>query len=92
MEVKRFHIFVRGRVQGVGFRYFTQDIANSLRLSGWVRNTSDGRVEIEVQGNQELIDQFLQEINEGPSLSYVADLNITEVVLSSDSGEFRIRH
>lgn len=46
----RAHIFFSGIVQGVGFRYTTHKIASELKLTGWVRNLSDGRVEIVAEG------------------------------------------
>ncbi|MFT4006009.1 MAG: acylphosphatase [Lacrimispora sp.] len=49
----RKHIFVDGRVQGVGFRFRTQHYAAGLGLTGWVRNLDDGRVEMELQGTEE---------------------------------------
>ena len=58
------HILFYGRVQGVGFRYYAVNKANQLGLTGWVRNLYDGSVEMEVQGEEALIDQlviFLQE-------------------------------
>lgn len=60
----RKHILFYGRVQGVGFRYYAVNKANQLGLTGWVRNLYDGSVEMEVQGEEALIDQlviFLQE-------------------------------
>ena len=52
----RRHLTVRGRVQGVGFRCFAQETAESLGLTGWVRNREDGAVEAEAQGTVEVID------------------------------------
>ena len=52
-EKIRKHIFVGGRVQGVGFRFRTQHYAEGLGLTGWVRNLDDGRVELELQGTEE---------------------------------------
>ena len=60
----RKHILFYGRVHGVGFRYYAVNKANQLGLTGWVRNLYDGSVEMEVQGEEALIDQlviFLQE-------------------------------
>ena len=62
-EKVRKHIFFYGRVQGVGFRYYAVQKANQLGLTGWVKNLYDGSVEMEVEGQEELIDQriiFLQ--------------------------------
>jgi len=60
--VKQTHIYFSGTVQGVGFRYTSQHLAQKMNLGGWVRNLSDGRVEMLVQGNQESIDMFLKQI------------------------------
>jgi acylphosphatase len=58
---------VRGRVQGVGFRWFAREAARRLGLSGWVRNRDDGCVEIAAQGPDERLRSFLGEIERGPS-------------------------
>lgn len=55
----RKHIFFYGRVQGVGFRYYVVQKANQLGLTGWVKNLYDGSVEMEVEGQEELIDQLI---------------------------------
>ena len=61
---KRLHLFYSGSVQGVEFRYNAQRIADSLKLAGWVRNLSDGRVEIALEGSQEDMGLFLKKIRE----------------------------
>ena len=58
----RKHIYFSGRVQGVGFRYQSAFYACRLGLTGWVRNLSDGRVEMEVQGKESLITQLILEL------------------------------
>lgn len=58
-EKVRKHIFFYGRVQGVGFRYYAVQKANQLGLTGWVKNLHDGSVEMEVEGQEELIDQLI---------------------------------
>lgn len=58
-EKVRKHIFFYGRVQGVGFRYYAVQKANHLGLTGWVKNLYDGSVEMEVEGQEELIDQLI---------------------------------
>jgi acylphosphatase len=58
---------VQGRVQGIGYRYFVQDTGNSLHVTGWVRNLSDGSVEIEAQGPSAVLDRFIETVrNEHP--------------------------
>lgn len=54
---KTYHFY--GRVQGVGFRYYAVQKANQLGLTGWVKNLYDGSVEMEVEGQEELIDQLI---------------------------------
>lgn len=58
-EKVRKHIFFYGRVQGVGFRYYAVQKANQIGLTGWVKNLYDGSVEMEVEGQEELIDQLI---------------------------------
>ena len=61
-EVRR-HIVFHGRVQGVGFRYTAKYLAQSLELTGWVRNEYDGTVTLEVQGRDTLINKMLVGLN-----------------------------
>lgn len=60
----RRHIYFSGRVQGVGFRYHSYYIASGLGLTGWVRNLWDGRVEMEVQGRSEVIDEMVDRLRQ----------------------------
>ncbi len=62
---------VTGRVQGVSYRYFTQDAASRLGLSGWVRNLADGSVEAWVRGPAEAIEALRAHLVEGPPMSRV---------------------
>lgn len=63
-EIIRKHFWFSGRVQGVGFRYRALYIAHGLGLTGWVRNSWDDRVEMEVQGTREEISQMLIRLGE----------------------------
>jgi acylphosphatase len=65
------NLVVHGRVQGVGFRYFVQRAAQRLGLGGWVRNLSDGTVEIEVEGDEAAVADLLREVRTGPPFSRV---------------------
>lgn len=58
---------VIGRVQGVGFRYFTELVAQGTGLSGYVMNCSDGSVEALAEGEREALEQFLRQLKRGPS-------------------------
>jgi acylphosphatase len=61
-ESFRLHGFVSGRVQGVGFRYFTQQIATDLGVTGWVKNTFDGKVEFVAEGTADQLAVFKRRI------------------------------
>lgn len=64
--MKRAHLFISGRVQGVFYRAFTKEVADSLGLNGWVRNLKDGRVEAVFEGDENLISIAIQKCKEGP--------------------------
>ena len=84
-------IVVSGRVQGVGFRFFTQSAAVREGLHGWVRNLPDGRVEISAEGDAEALDRFEHRVRHGPTGARVEDVEIVDVgATGSDSG-FTIR-
>ncbi len=72
----RLRIFISGRVQGVGFRAYTQRVAQSYGLSGWVRNLPDGRVEALVEGDEEVLCHFVKDLWTGPPLSRVDKLEL----------------
>ena len=67
----RLHAVVRGRVQGVGFRWFVRETARSLDLAGWVMNRRDGRVEVEAEGTADAIESLNRALNEGPDGAHV---------------------
>jgi acylphosphatase len=72
----RVRVFVAGRVQGVYFRAFTKDRADSLGLTGWVRNLPDGRVEALIDGEEELVWELLRELWKGPPAARVRSLEM----------------
>ncbi|MFQ6676216.1 MAG: acylphosphatase [Fidelibacterota bacterium] len=85
-------IRITGRVQMVGFRFFTRQWADDLGLSGWVRNTPDGSVEVEVEGNRERIDTFVRHLRDGPRLARVEDLKIETKPFENRYRAFDIRY
>lgn len=70
------HLFVSGIVQGVNFRYFTYLLAKAYGLKGFVRNLFDGRVEIEVEGDERLIRDFIKEIGIGPRAAVITGVDV----------------
>ncbi len=71
------HVYISGLVQGVGFRHATYRHAGSLGLTGWVRNTPDGRVEAQVEGEREVLERMLEWCRQGPVLSRVDKVDST---------------
>jgi len=69
---------VRGRVQGVGFRYETRSQAKSLGLTGWVQNLSDGGVELWAEGGRSALMRFRRWLAKGPPGARVDSLDISE--------------
>ena len=70
----RYYIVVKGRVQGVGFRFFTINIASKYNLTGSVRNMDNGMVELEVQGEENAIEKFIKNIKKGNRFIRVDEL------------------
>ena len=68
------HGYASGRVQGVGFRYFVKQQAQSQKLKGFAKNLNDGRVEFVLQGEEEAIKAAIVKIHKGPALSRVDDV------------------
>ena len=85
------HIFLSGRVQGVGFRAFTRQQAAVLDIKGWVKNLADGRVEIIVQGEKPEVKEMISKLKEGPSFAKVEDIEINEEEPDDFSG-FKIKY
>lgn len=88
---KNFEIIVEGRVQGVGFRNFAYIRASKYHINGFVKNTSEGSVEILCSGEREDIDKFIAEMRKGPSFSFISNLKINEIP-ENDFKNFEIRY
>ena len=83
--IKRYHVIIEGRVQGVGFRSFCMLQAQQRALTGSVKNLSNGMVEIFVQGEQEHIDDFLKRIQEGTQFAIVENISLKECEIVKES-------
>jgi acylphosphatase len=75
-EQIRAHVFISGRVQGVGYRFSTLDRANELGISGWVRNLPDRRVEAVFEGSQTAVEEMIQWCDRGPRGAVVNDVAV----------------
>ncbi|MFC1628871.1 acylphosphatase [Gemmatimonadota bacterium] len=89
-ENVRRYAHVTGRVQGVGFRWYCQRAACARGLTGWVRNMSDGNVELEVEGPESIVEAFLRDVEQGPSGSRVTGSSINDMPVAGDDS-FLIR-
>lgn len=82
---------VRGRVQGVGYRYFAQNWAADIGVTGWVRNRDDGNVEVYAAGTPAQLDEFSGRLRQGPRFADVRGVEEMEAALLQSDG-FSIRH
>ncbi|HVZ48021.1 MAG TPA: acylphosphatase [Gemmatimonadaceae bacterium] len=80
-----FRFRVTGRVQGVGFRWFTRAAADRAGVVGWVANEPDGSVTGEVRGESHAVERFLTEIQRGPAASAVTEV-VRQTIASSSAG------
>lgn len=85
------HIFISGRVQGVGFRHFTRVNAEKLNISGWVKNLPDGRVEAVFDGEEENVRELIDRCKEGPKAGYVKSMEEKEIKEKGTSKGFEVR-
>ena len=83
---------IDGRVQGVGFRWFTKKAADELGLNGFVRNLPDGRVEALAVGDHEQLKAFRFRIDQGPSYSLVTSVAESPVGVTKDYNSFEITY
>ena len=83
--VERRHWHFTGSVQGVGFRYRAQYAAQLLDLTGWVRNREDGDVEMEVQGDEGPVEEFVRAVSRGPRYALVD--SVERHALTPEEGE-----
>lgn len=77
MAARSAHIFARGEVQGVGFRWFAQRLATRHGIDGWCRNRRDGRVELVASAEPDRLEAFLADLAEGPPAGRVEGLSVT---------------
>jgi acylphosphatase len=90
--MKRLHVYISGRVQGVFFRAETQRMAKSFNLAGWVRNIADGRVEACFEGKDENIDKMLEWCHMGPSAARVEEVLVEEELYTGEFRDFNIKY
>lgn len=87
----RAHIFVSGRVQGVFFRVETRYEAMKRNITGWVRNTSGGRVEAIFEGKREDVEKLIEFCRKGPSGARITKVDVQWKEYSGEFKDFKIR-
>lgn len=88
----RAHVYVSGRVQGVFFRYETETLAQSLGVTGWVRNLPDGRVEAVFEGDEKKVNEMIRFCRKGPLGAVVTDVKVEWEKYKEEYKDFRIRY
>ena len=82
---------ISGRVQGVGFRYFTEATAAREGILGWVRNTPDGRVEVVAEGDAEALERFERSLRHGPRGARVERVDVDDTSPTGRETGFTIK-
>lgn len=90
-EFIRLQAIVEGRVQGVGFRYFTQRQAMQLNLTGWVRNRWEGTVEVVAEGSRAQVEKLLQAIGRGPHAGTTRNVKFDFQEATGEFNAFQVR-
>ncbi len=84
-------VVIRGRVQGVGFRFSIADVARDCGVVGWVRNRRDGSVEAFLQGDTNAVQRVADWCRRGPAGARVADVDVTEAAVDTSLSDFTQR-
>lgn len=90
--MKRVHVYISGRVQGVFFRAETKDTARAFKLTGWVRNMSDGRVEALFEGKADNVDKMLEWCHIGPPAARVEEVIKLEETYIGEFRDFSVKY
>lgn len=90
--MKRMHVFISGRVQGVFFRAYTRETAMTLNLTGWVRNLYDGSVEGVFEGDDKNVQSMLEWCKKGPPHAVVRHVDASEEPYTGEFRDFRITY
>ena len=90
--MKRVHVHISGRVQGVFFRAETQRVAQGFNITGWVRNMADGRVEAAFVGDDADIDKMLAWCHIGPSAARVDEVLTEEEPYTGEFRDFIVKY
>ncbi|MGE5073843.1 MAG: acylphosphatase [Anaerolineae bacterium] len=90
-ELQRVHVWVKGRVQGVGFRAHVQFSARQIGVTGWVRNVGYDTVEAVAEGERVLLDRFVEVVKAGPRGARVDESNVEWQNATGEYADFQMR-
>ena len=90
-QMKRLSATITGRVQGVSYRYYARREASSLGLTGWIRNETDGSVQIVAEGDEESLKELLRYLNQGSPLARVERVDFDLLPASGEFTTFYVR-
>jgi acylphosphatase len=85
------HIRIHGKVQGVGYRFFATRVARRLGLKGWIQNMRDSSVEALIEGEAAAIDEWIEEIREGPRYAEVTKIDQESKDFSGRLADFDVK-
>lgn len=90
-ELIRVHVWVTGRVQGVGFRAHVEYYGRGLKLNGWVRNVGYDVVETVAEGPRSVVEKFLEVVRQGPRMARVDQMRVEDEVYTAEFKSFEVR-
>jgi len=87
---KQVHVYYRGTVQGVGFRFTAREAANELGVAGWVKNLPDGKVEVTAEADEAVLENFLKQLY-GYFGRYIHDVEVSWLEAKGELKGFEVR-
>lgn len=91
MKKIRVHVYISGRVQGVGYRYSAVHKAKNLGITGWIRNTHDDKVEAVFEGDENAVEEMLKWCKTGSSMAFVTNIEIFKQSCTKEFNNFSIK-
>lgn len=91
MSKTKKHLKITGRVQGVGFRYFTRQNARQLNITGWVKNMADGSVETVISGKEQNVSKMKDRLKKGPPSAKVDHITELDADVDKSYTEFSVK-
>ena len=90
MNKKRYYVVFIGRVQNVGFRWTVRMVAQSLGYTGWIRNLSNGNVDMEIQGSYLDINDFIRRVKQDSRWIRIDDYSVMEIEVRENERRFEV--